>query len=89
MNRFKIEVAELLKKEIFVDAENADKALNLVKDVFMKTNLLDLTIKDLYGTDVKIIEKNGEKVEENEDYFEDDFYENDDEDSCECERDYY
>ena len=89
MKRFKIEVAELLKKEIFVDAENENKALNLVKDVFMKTNLLDLTIKDLYGTDVKIIEKNGKKVEENEDYFEDDFYENDDEDSCECERDYY
>ena len=89
MKRFKIEVAELLKKEIFVDAENENKALNLVKDVFMKTNWLDLTIKDLYGTDVKIIEKNGKKVEENEDYFEDDFYENDDEDSCECERDYY
>ena len=89
MNRFKIEVAELLKKEIFVDAENEDKALNLVKDVFMKTNLLDLTIKDLYGTDVKIIEKNGEKVEENEEYFDEEFYENDDEDSCENERKYY
>lgn len=89
MNKFKIEATDLFKKEFFVEAKDEKQALNFVEKIFFKTNLLDLDAKILEETKFKITEKNGQKIEENEDYFEDDFYENDDEDSCENERDYY
>ena len=89
MNKFKIEATDLFKKEFLVEAKDEKQALNFVEKIFFKTNLLDLDAKNLEETKFKIIEKNGQKIEENEDYFEEDFYEDDEEDLCQNERDYY
>ena len=89
MNKFKIEATDLFKKEFLIEAKDEKQALNFVEKIFFKTNLLDLDAKNLEETKFKIIEKNGQKIEENEDYFEEDFYEDDDEDLCQNERDYY
>ncbi len=64
MNQYKIEVKEVLKKNIEVNAENEKEALDFVERTFLKSNLLEPSIKDLEEVEAKIIEKNNEKIEE-------------------------
>lgn len=65
MNKYKIEFKQIFKKEIIVFAEDENKAMDIVEQTYLKTNLLDDSAKDLAGIETKIIEKNNEKVEDN------------------------
>ena len=62
MNKFKIEVKEILKKDYFVDAESNEEALKYIENNLIKSNVLDLGAKDIEAVEIKILEKNGEKV---------------------------
>ncbi len=62
MNRYKVEVKEILRKEIMVNAESEDDATEYVDNVILKSNLLDLGIQDLAAFETKVLEKNGQKV---------------------------
>ena len=63
MNKFKIEVKEILKKDYFVDAESNEEALKYMENSLIKSNVLDLGGKDIEAVEIKIIEKNGEKID--------------------------
>lgn len=62
MNKFKIEVKEILKKDYFVDAESNEEALKYTENNLMKSNILDLGAKEIEAVEIKILEKNGEKI---------------------------
>ena len=62
MNKFKIEVKETFKKDYFVDAESNEEALKYIENNLIKSNVLDLEAKDIEAVEIKILEKNGEKV---------------------------
>ena len=62
MNKFKIEVKEILKNDYFVDAESNEEALKNMENNLIKSNILDLGVKDIEAVEIKILEKNGEKV---------------------------
>lgn len=74
MNRYKIELKEILRKNIIVNAENEDEATEYVKNVLLKSDLLDLEIKDLDAIETKIIEKNGEKIKDFDEEIDTDLY---------------
>ena len=63
MNKFKIEVKEILKKDYFVDAESNEEALKYMENNLIKSNVLDLGVKDIEAVEIKILEKNGEKID--------------------------
>ena len=63
MNKFKIEVKETLKKDYFVDAESNEEALKYMENNLIKSNVLDLGVKDIEAVEIKILEKNGEKID--------------------------
>ena len=63
MNKFKIEVKEILKKYYFVDAESNEEALKYMENNLIKSNVLDLGAKDIEAVEIKILEKNGEKID--------------------------
>ena len=73
MNKFKIEVKEILKRDVFVKAKTEEKALKIIENVLLKSNILDLNTKDLQAVEVKILEKNGEKIDSDNLDFEDEF----------------
>ena len=62
MNKFKIEVKETLKMDYFVDAESNEEALKYTENNLMKSNILDLGAKEIEAVEIKILEKNGEKI---------------------------
>ena len=62
MNKFKIEVKEILKNDYFVDAESNEEALKYMENNLIKSNVLDLGAKDIEAVEIKILEKNGEKI---------------------------
>lgn len=68
MNKYKIEIKEVLKKVVMVEAKDEKQALDFIEKTFFKSNLLDLTIENLEEAEVKIIEKNNKKIEENENF---------------------
>lgn len=71
-NIYKIEVKEVLKKQITVSEKNSEKALDFVKNMYMKSDVLNFKVEDLYEVSAKIIEENGNIIEENmDDYIED------------------
>ena len=63
MNKFKIEVKETFKKDYFVDAESNEEALKYMENNLIKSNILDLGAKDIEAVEIKILEKNGEKID--------------------------
>lgn len=73
MNKYKIEVKEILKKNIIVSAETEEKALDYIENVLLKSNILDLGTQDLDAVEAKILEKNGEKIEENDTDLDEDY----------------
>lgn len=76
MNKYKIEVKEVLRKNIIVNAETSSEALDYVENVLMKSNILDLGMNDVDAVEAKVLEKNGEKIEENNTDLDDDYNEN-------------
>ena len=73
MNKFKIEVKEILKRDIIVKAKTEERALKIIENILLKSNILDLNTKDLQAVEVKILEKNGEKIDSDNLDFEDEF----------------
>lgn len=79
MNKYKIEIKEILKKVVMVEAKDEKQALDFIEKTFFKSNLLDLTIENLEEAEVKIIEKNNKKIEENENFLDENHEEIDEE----------
>ena len=73
MNKFKIEVKEILKRDVLVKAKTEEQALKIIENILLKSNILDLNAKDLQAVEVKILEKNGEKIDSGNLDFEDEF----------------
>ena len=67
MNEYKIEVKEVLKKELIVEAENIEKALEILKNNYIKGNKKEFKNKDLLEVEAKIIEENGQEIYDNYD----------------------
>lgn len=76
MNKYKIEVKEILSKNVIVSAETHSEALDYVENVLIKSNILDLGMNDVESVEAKVLEKNGEKIEENNKDIDDDYNEN-------------
>ena len=74
MNRYKVEVKEILRKEIIVNAESEDDATEYVDNVILKSNLLDLGIQDLDVFETKVLEKNGQKIKDFDEEIDTDIY---------------
>lgn len=74
MNRYKVELKEILRKEIIVDAESEDDATEYVDNIILKSNLLDLGIQDLDAFETKVLEKNGQKVNNFDEEIDTDLY---------------
>lgn len=74
MNRYKIELKEILRKNIIVNAENEDEANEYVENVLLKSDLLDLGIQDLDAFETKVLEKNGQKVNDFDEEIDTDIY---------------
>lgn len=73
MNKYKIKIKEIFSKEVTVNAETEEEAFDYIKNILLKSNLLDLGVQDLDAIETKILEKNGEKVlESNIDFDEED-----------------
>ena len=64
-NIYPIDVKEVFKKQMTVEERNPEKALDFVKNMYMKTDVLDFNAEDLCEVSAKIIEENGEIIEEN------------------------
>ena len=73
MNKFKIEVKEILKRDVIVKSKTEERALKIIENILLKSNILDLKTKDLQAVEVKILEKNGEKIDNDNLDFEDEF----------------
>ncbi len=78
MNKYKIKIKEIFSKEVAVNAETEEEAFDYIKNIFLKSNLLDLGIQDLDAIETKILEKNGEKVLESDIDFDEEDDEEDD-----------
>ena len=74
MNRYKIELKEILRKNIIVNAENEDEATEYVENILLKSDLLDLGIQDLDAFETKVLEKNGQKVNDFDEEIDTDIY---------------
>lgn len=74
MNRYKIELKEILRKNIIVNAKNEDEATEYVENVLLKSDLLDLGIQDLDAFETKVLEKNGQKVNDFDEEIDTDIY---------------
>lgn len=74
-NIYKIEVKEVFKKQITVSEKNPEKALDLVKNMYMKSDVLDFKVEDLYEVSAKVIEENGNIIEENMDDYDEEYLE--------------
>lgn len=66
MNEYKINVTEVIKKQIIVKATNPKEALDIIQNNYMKSNSKEFKNKDLFEVNAKIIEENGKNIEENE-----------------------
>lgn len=66
MDKYKIEFKQIFTKEITVFADSEKEALDIIEETYFKTDLLDKSERDLSVIEVKVMEKNNQKVEKNE-----------------------
>lgn len=76
MNKYKIEIKEILKRNVEINANNETEALDFIEKAFLKSNMIDMDFNDLESVETKIIEKNGYEIEHLEELGENDFDEN-------------
>ena len=76
MNKYKIEIKEILKRNVEINANNETEALDFIEKAFLKSNMIDMDFNDLESVETKIIEKNGYEIEHLEELSENDFDEN-------------
>ena len=77
MNKYKIGITEILKKEIEVEAKNGEKALDLVQKVYLKSNMLDFNAEDITEINAKVLEENGKIIAKNQNFYDKEFYSKD------------
>lgn len=63
MNQYKIELKEVLKKEITVNAQSQKDALDFIEKVYFTSNILDFKPDEIEEMEAKIVNENGMKVE--------------------------
>lgn len=73
MNKYKIEVKEVLKKGFIVEAETPKDALDFLEKVFFKSNILIFDDRDIETVETEVVEENGEKIEDKYKVCEDEF----------------
>lgn len=76
MNKYKIEIKEILKRNVEINANNETEALDFIEKAFLKSNMIDMDFNDLESVETKIIEKNAYEIEHLEELSENDFDEN-------------
>ena len=76
MNKYKIEIKEILKRNVEINANNETEALDFIEKAFLKSNMIDMDFNDLESVETKIIEKNGYEIEHLEELSENDIDEN-------------
>ena len=76
MNKYKIEIKEILKRNVEINANNETEALDFIEKAFLKSNMIDMDFNDLESVETRIIEKNGYEIEHLEELSENDFDEN-------------
>lgn len=80
MNKYEIEVKEILKKKIIINAERPKDALDLIEKIFLTSNILEFKPEEIEEVEAKILEENGIEIENLEELNEEEFEENELED---------
>jgi hypothetical protein len=76
MNKYKVEIKEVLKKEIILEAETPKDALDFLEKVYFKSNILTFDDRDIETVETEVLEENGEKIKEKYENFEEENSEN-------------
>lgn len=76
MNKYKVEIKEVLKKEIILEAETPQDALDFLEKVYFKSNILNFDDKDIETVETEVLEENGEKIKDKCENYEDENCEN-------------
>lgn len=76
MNKYEIEVKEILKKKIIINAESPKDALDLIEKIYLTSNILEFKPDEIEEVEVKILSENGMKIENLEELNEEEFEEN-------------
>lgn len=80
MNKYEIEVKEMLKKKIIINAESPKEALDLIERIYLTSNILEFKPDEIEEVEAKILTENGMKIENLEELNEEEFEENEIED---------
>lgn len=76
MNKYEIEVKEMLKKKLTINAESPKEALDLIERIYLTSNILEFKPDEIEEVEVKILAENGMKIENLEELNEEEFEEN-------------
>lgn len=76
MNKYEIEVKEILKKKIIINAERPKDALDLIEKIYLTSNILEFKPEEIEEVEAKILTKNEMKIENLEELNEEEFEEN-------------
>lgn len=80
MNKYEIEVKEILKKKIIINAERPKDALDLIEKIYLTSNILEFKPEEIEEVEAKILEENGIEIGNLEELNEEEFEENELED---------
>lgn len=80
MNKYEIEVKEMLKKKIIINAESPKEALHLIERIYLTSNILEFKPDEIEEVEAKVLAENGMKIENLEELNEEEFEENEIED---------
>lgn len=76
MNKYEIEVKEILKKKIIINAEKPKDALDLIEKIYLTSNILEFKPEEIEEVEAKILTENEMKIQNLEELNEKEFKEN-------------
>lgn len=76
MNKYEIEVKEILKKRITINAERPKDALDLIEKIYLTSNILEFKPEEIEEVEAKILTENEMKIQNLEELNEEEFEEN-------------
>lgn len=76
MNKYEIEVKEILKKKIIINAERPKDALDLIEKIYLTSNILEFKPEEIEEVEAKILTENEMKIQNLEELNEEEFEEN-------------
>lgn len=76
MNKYEIEVKEILKKKIIINAERPKDALDLIEKIYLTSNILEFKPEEIEEVEAKMLTENEMKIQNLEELNEEDFKEN-------------